>query len=243
MGRKKKQEEPQGEAGWMATFADLSTLLLTFFVLLLSMSSLDEQTIKTAFQHFTDASGVLYFKKYSQVQIVPNLKLETIINSLEGSHILDVREIEDESPEDIANQDFNLLVASGAAVWVRREENQITLIFGNKLLFDSGSYELKPASFSVLDRIGEYLKYTDYQTYIDGHADDKPVSGDGFESNQQLSTLRAMAILNYIHGKFHVDLSRICVGGYGSLAPLADNNSEAGRALNRRVEITFREKG
>ena len=65
--RKEATEKEAGTPGWMVTFSDLSTLLLTFFVLLLSMSTMDDLTLKSMFQNYTSSSGILYFKDYGEI--------------------------------------------------------------------------------------------------------------------------------------------------------------------------------
>ncbi|OGF45044.1 MAG: hypothetical protein A2231_00595 [Candidatus Firestonebacteria bacterium RIFOXYA2_FULL_40_8] len=114
------------------------------------------------------------------------------------------------------------------------------LIIGDKMLFEPGSAELKSEVFSTLDKIIEVIKQ--YQTSIvriEGHTDNIPTKGGYYKSNLELSNARANNVFNYFVRKGNISPDRLKVEGLGDTKPVASNNTEEGRALNRRVEIVI----
>jgi OOP family OmpA-OmpF porin len=102
--------------------------------------------------------------------------------------------------------------------------------------FDYDDYSIKPESFPALDKIGEALTQPPLEEAIinvEGHTD----SDGSDEYNQKLSERRAWSVKSYLVQKFGMDPNRLVIVGYGERAPLADNNSDQGKAQNRRVEF------
>jgi flagellar motor protein MotB len=113
------------------------------------------------------------------------------------------------------------------------------LIIGEKMLFESGSAELKPDVFPTLDKIIDILKkYPDSDVRIEGHTDNVPLkAGSKFSSNLELSKARAKNVFYYFAKEGKIPVERMKVEGYGETKPIAPNTTEEGRAQNRRVEI------
>uniref|UniRef100_A0A831ZJI2 OmpA-like domain-containing protein n=1 Tax=Desulfacinum infernum TaxID=35837 RepID=A0A831ZJI2_9BACT len=242
MARKKNKggDEGGGSASWMVTFSDLSTLLLTFFVLLLSMSSLNEKAIRSTFQNFDKTSGILFFKQYQKIRQNPDIVIQDIIKSLKSVYIADVRKL-DEVSKTPWKKDFKLIVSSGNALLVKKRWNpgDFSFIFGDQLLFESGSATLKPQAYAILEKFARFLNEASYKAYVDGHTDDVPVKSAAFASNDELALARAHAVLEYLVTEGKVPPEKVALGGYGDTQPLASNDTPEGRRLNRRVEIIF----
>ncbi|MDY0042992.1 MAG: flagellar motor protein MotB, partial [Desulforhabdus sp.] len=127
MMRKKAKQEAKsgGGSSWMVTFSDLSTLLLTFFVLLLSMSSLDTKAFRSSFRNFNASTGILQFKEHDSVNIAKDMVIKDLCKNLESVHSLDIRDISEGDPgQASSNKEFNLLVSSGSGVWVNRGQEK-----------------------------------------------------------------------------------------------------------------------
>lgn len=247
MARKKRKQQSSnqggGESSWMMTFSDLSTLLLTFFVLLISMSSLNQQALRTAFHNFDRMSGILFFRNLESVAVPENLAFKDIIKTLESVYVIDVRDIDEQSPETISDREFNLLVSTGNLIWYKKQEiyKSFSFIFNDELLFEGGSASLNPKVFPLLDKFAAFLRESRYMVFIDGHTDNLPPSPTSpYRNNMELSIARAMAVATYFIEQGKVPPSKIAVTGYGDLLPIGDNNTPKGRALNRRVELIFR---
>ncbi len=242
--KKRKKSSDDGLSSinsWMITFSDLCTLLLTFFVLLLSMSSFNDRTFKMIFQKFDASSGVLRHLAAEKVTVPPKMVVEELLKTLRTVRAMDIRDI-DEVTEDelISDENLHFYVLSGNTLWIKKDEDTLSFIFGDQALFESAEAELKPTAYPVLDKIGEFLEASNYLVLVDGHTDSLPIRTERFPSNVELSVARAYSVLSYLVEKGNVPASRLAMGGYGSSHPLADNATPEGRAMNRRVEVIMK---
>ena len=123
-------------------------------------------------------------------------------------------------------------------------QGKLTVNLVDKVLFDSGRAEIKASGRKVLDKIAKNLlnKYPDRAVLVAGYTDNVPIGDDlksRFPTNWELSTERATAAVRYLQEHGGVDPKRLSAIGYAQYHPIADNNTEEGRAKNRRVEIIF----
>jgi len=239
---KKEEEKSAGTAGWMVTFSDLSTLLLTFFVLLLSMSSMDERKLKSLMSNFTSSCGILLFKEYGEIYHPKDLLIEGITANLKDSLV--IRKVDD-PPEDLsADMEEELLKSAGGKLEVEYFKDGFKLVFGDELVFPPGSAEIREDMAPVFQKVARFMLYTDYQVYIDGHTDNIPLKGhgSGYRSNEELSLARALSIMDHLKNQYDVGDTDIALAGYGEIKPEASNDTALGRAKNRRVEIIFKNK-
>jgi len=233
MARKKKghHEEHENLERWLITYADLITLLLGLFVVLYSMSQIDlskyQQWI-SAFSQLFGGGGVLAGGKgvlitpappksgsasdVSASQPTQQQKLEVQINAVLSSNIQSKKIIVTTSPEGL------------------------TIHLLERLLFESGSAELKPEAMSVLDTLAEILKFLPNKIRIEGHTDNRPIRSAKFPSNWHLSVARALNTAYYLMNK-GVNPEKISIVGYAEYRPITPNDSEENRAKNRRVDI------
>ena len=241
MARKKKGGEGGSghEGSWMVTFSDLSTLLLTFFVLLLSMSSMDDLKLKSMFQNFTSSSGILLFKQYGEIYHAKEIFIQGLYEKLKDALVVnkDTEGIENELASNITENPF---VNASAAVKFENLENGFKLVFGQELLFRSGSAQIRPEMLPVLVQVADFIRVSSYQVYIDGHTDAIPIHTDKYKSNEDLSLARAYNIMEYLVKGCGVAPNTIALCGYGAQRPVASNKTPEGRAKNRRVEIIFK---
>jgi chemotaxis protein MotB len=223
----------------MVTFSDLSTLLLTFFVLLLSMSSMDDLTLKSYFHNFNSACGILLFKEQGEIYQPKEVLIEGLYEKLKDALIVnrDRNETEEDVVSDLIENPF---AASGNAVVFQNTEDGLKLTFGQEILFNPGSAEVKETFKPVLSHVAKFIRLSRYQIYIDGHTDNVPIHNDQFSSNDALSLARAYAVLDYFIKEEHLPPDLFALAGYGEERPLSPNNSAAARALNRRVEMIFK---
>jgi len=244
MGNSKKKRGGGGEGedttAWMVTFSDLSTLLLTFFVLLLSMSSMNKLKMKSMFHNFTASCGILAFKEYGEIARPIESLITGIAETLKDSLV--VRKNEDRFEKVDITSEFpqKLFTGASGSVIYQNVEEGFKLVFGQELLFNSGSAEIKQQAKPVLAKIARFMRITTYQIYIDGYTDNVPIHTEKYPSNKELSLARAYAVMQYFveHGK--VPGGSIGLAGYGESHPIATNATEAGREKNRRVEMVFK---
>ncbi len=241
-GGKKKRDagEKLDTQAWMVTFSDLSTLLLTFFVLLLSMSSMNELKMKSMFHNFTASCGILAFKEYGEIAHPRESLISGLAETLKDALI--VRKDDDqEKTVEIPSENPEALFkgASGSLVF-QEIEGGFKLVFGQELLFDSGRAEIKDGARPILMKIARFMRRSSYQIYIDGHTDNVPIHSERYASNRALSLARAYNVMNYFVSEEKLPPESIALGGYGDSRPVASNNSMIGRAKNRRVEMIFK---
>ena len=140
-------------------------------------------------------------------------------------------EIESNLKAQIANKD----------VRIEEIEGKLKVTFIDKILFDSGSVEVKPKGQEVLLKLAESFKDNrDQVIVVEGHTDDVKIGGalrDRFPTNWELSAARATAVVRFLQEKGEIEPERLTASGFSFYRPLALNESEEGRALNRRIEI------
>jgi chemotaxis protein MotB len=221
---------------WMLTFADLTTLLLTFFVLLLTMSSMDAKKLKNIATHFRGSTGVLDFSGPGQVY-----SLGSFINQyndtdsllvIDQNHFLAKIRL-------VANMKKKLTDVNNQ-ITLSEDERGIALAFHGDILFAPGKTTLRKEVYPVLDVIADAIRACPNDILIMGHTDNTPVRSKLYPTNWELSAYRSLSVLNYFLNKKGLSSSRFSVGGYGSSRPLYPNTTPKNRSLNRRVEIIFK---
>ena len=128
-------------------------------------------------------------------------------------------------------------------ITIQQVRDRLTINMVDRVLFDSGQAQVKPAGVKVLKQVADVLnKITDKQIRIEGHTDNVPISSklqDRFKTNWELSTARATTVVRYLIDQGGVDRQYLSAVGYADTHPLASNDSEEGRSSNRRIEIVL----
>ncbi|MFC1726799.1 flagellar motor protein MotB [candidate division KSB1 bacterium] len=225
MAKKKKEEcPPVGSPGYMTTYGDMMTLLLTFFVLLLSFSSMREAKFRRAMGSLKGALGVLPQEesviRSEEVPIpqLTNLQEEEISNTL--------AEMSDENVADVMQ-----------SIKLEFTDQGIAININDSLMFNQGMATLRPQIFHVLYTLAELAAGWPNNIRIVGHTDDTPISNEEFLSNWELSVHRALSVLHYFIDYCNVDPSKLSATGKGQFEPLFPNDAPLNKAKNRRVEI------
>lgn len=257
MAKKKPEDPPQGSPAWMATFSDLMNLLLCFFVLLFSMSTVDAQKFELVAASFADTfsiftaggksigEGILISNGVSQLS-----NLDKYVTSM-GKSAEDekkddadpLKEYNDQAlaaSEELAELIEEALEESdlGEEIGVEFNSQYVLLTMNGALLFDSGDAKLKSESMPMMAQIAKILeRYADGIIEVEGHTDNVPMNGAKYSNNDELSSARAISVFKYLIDNTTIEPSRIKHSGRGEYCPVADNSTAEGRALNRRVEI------
>jgi len=128
-------------------------------------------------------------------------------------------------------------------ITIQQVRDRLTINMVDRVLFDSGQAQVKPASVKVLKQVADVLnKITDKQIRIEGHTDNVPISSKlqgRFKTNWELSTARATTVVRYLIDHGGVDPQYLSAVGYADTHPVASNDSEEGRSSNRRIEIVL----
>ncbi len=240
-GKKDKGEEFKVDPnGWMITFADLLMLLLTFFVLLLTMKSMDGGTVKKMFDSFLSTGPLQYSSADAEVGPfnVGTVKFRKP-DKIENSDLLEeaMALLQD---FDSAGVDRGQMINVKDILDIKEDERGVYISLDSDHLFNSGSAQLRHERLAILERIARFLRYTTNDILIMGHTDNVPLRSAVFRSNKELSYYRALSALYFITDSAGIKPRRVAVGGYGELAPRFANDSKANRAKNRRVEFILR---
>lgn len=259
MAKRKPDEPPKGAPAWQSTFADLMNLLLCFFVMLFSMSTIDAQKFELLAASFNQTfsifdagasaigEGVLPGMGISQLT-----ELDDYINStgreVEGDMIPEnletavevMEEAKLEESEELASQIEEALEERNLdkEIDIEFTSQYVQLTLNGALLFDSGSVEIKEEALPLMNQLGIILqRFSEGTIEIEGHTDNVPMSGSKYSNNDELSSGRALSVFYYLERNTTLDVSKIKHSGRGEYVPIADNSTEEGRARNRRVEI------
>lgn len=228
MAEKKCPGCKEGAPAWMVTFSDMTTLLLTFFVLLLSMASLDQRKIKEALGSLQGALGVLESGQKSEIgkeEILSRMDFVTKTKQTESRLLSGIRNYIEQA---------NL----SSSVSVVKTEKGISVRILDSVLFGSADAELQDAAKPILDKLAGVIKDSPYNIMVEGHTDDIPISTTRFPSNWELSTARAVSVVKYFIS-VGVKPDTLSAAGYAQFHPVVPNITPENRAKNRRVEINF----
>jgi len=230
------EEEKLDPNSWMVTFADLVMLLLTFFVLLLTMSSMDTKKLRDLMTHFRESTGVLELagagKIYNLGGFVNKYNETDSLLVVDQKHFL--------TKIKLVSNIKNLMKDVNNNITLSDDERGVALTFHGNILFDPGKTSLRKEAYPVLDLIADAIEGCPNDILIMGHSDNTPIKDELYTSNWELSAYRGISVLDYLLLKEGLSPSRFTVGGSGSSIPLYPNTNEKNRSLNRRVEIIFK---
>ena len=256
MARKKKEEDaPQGSPAWMATFSDLMNLLLCFFVLLFSMSTVDAEKFEQIAAALSNSfsvlpaggaamgEGALVSNGVAQLNDLAVYSTNMGEKTEKREEQADLQELEEEKleqSENMAEEIEEKLEQSNVieAVEIDFTSQYVVLTLNGTLLFDSGKAEIRQEAMGVVDSIGELLPgYAGNVIEIEGHTDNVPIHTARYRNNNELSSARAISVAEYYMQTRNLNPSTLKYSGRGEYVPIGDNNTAEGRAQNRRVEI------
>ena len=226
MSKRKKPEKKEISQGWLTTYSDMMTLVLTFFVLLYSYSLVDIEKFKKVSQSMNTAfgggAGIFELNKPSGDAPIVGDKTPKGQDD-KGMY---------ETVVDFVNQN-----ELSEYVKIREDKRGVIMEFNNSILFDTGKTDLKPDSVPIMDKVAVLLDEFPNNVIVEGHTDNVPIHYANFPSNWELSASRATTVLRYLVEKKGVKPERLTAVACGEYSPIASNNTPEGRAKNRRVNI------
>ncbi|WP_027183612.1 OmpA/MotB family protein [Desulfovibrio inopinatus] len=232
MGKKKDAPAEEGLPLWMATFADMVTLLLTFFVLLLSFANQDIVMFKDIMGSIQNALGVRVERQQAEYLLespsyTPQEGKKTIVQEQRMLKAMAVR-IKDSLQEDSKLRRSTGVVADRNGVLVQIDSNAV---------FDPNSTELTSTGKVFLDKMYAVFREYNYNLVVRGHTDNSQSKSSVYPSNWELSAARASAAVRFLLDKGGISPSRVKAVGYADTRPIAPNDSPQNRAKNNRVEF------
>ncbi|MEN8189995.1 MAG: flagellar motor protein MotB [Thermodesulfobacteriota bacterium] len=221
-----------GAPAWMVTYSDLVTLLLTFFVLLLSMANMDEDKFIQASSSVRDAFGHYSKPASSQfsIPIIPSPPISKFAPIKNEMATRIYKRIKSQIKASKIPEDVEL---------IKRDDDTIILRINESILFRQGESRLNPESYPVLRRIADILRPLPMRLRIEGHTDNVLISNRKI-NNWNLSVDRAISVLRFFNKANLLPLDRMSAVGYGLERPAFPNSTEQGRTKNRRVDFILR---
>jgi len=256
MSRKRRHEAHANHERWLVSYADFITLLFAFFVVLYSSSQVDQRkvgklamAIQVAFQELgvfpagtskapLDTTSPMPF---NSVQLIENAErtaamgriappMKGALGAASDGALGGLRqELEKALAPEIKRREVALRVEPHGLVISLREVG----------FFDSGSARIRVDSEEAFSRIARVLLERPYRIRIEGHTDNVPIHTAQFASNWELSTTRATELVKTLIEKYNFAPERLSAAGYAEFHPIAGNDSEDGRKLNRRVDVVI----
>lgn len=261
MARKKEEQEIKTD-GWKDTFSDLMNLLLCFFVLLYSMSTVDEikfaelvASLNNSFSIFPAGAqaigeGTLVSSGATQLNSLDEYYSDMGKKAEDSENQEDpLAELEEEQRKqqmekmqeiygEVVAESENKHIEDDLNITIDDGYQYVMLSLSGSVLFDSGSSDIQDDAKPLMNRVGDILKqYSGNRIEIEGHTDNVPISTSQFPSNLWLSTARATKVLEYFVDKKGITMKNLTASGRGDVDPVASNKTSSGRARNRRVEI------
>jgi chemotaxis protein MotB len=205
---------------WLTTFNDLMTLLMVFFVLLFSVGTMDVKRFKNFQNALQSAMGVFYEGRHSDEGLISDKQWYVV----------------DSPPLGKQGEDYRSL-AQTQGLEAQYTPKGLQLTLNDELLFGAGSAQLTAEGLKMLQKVSAIIKPLNRAVRVEGHTDDRPITTARYPSNWELSTARAIRVIDYFIDQGGIAAQSLSAVGYGSVKPKFPNDSEQHRAMNRRVEI------
>ncbi|SHK86857.1 chemotaxis protein MotB [Clostridium cavendishii DSM 21758] len=236
MKKKKEPDKPANHERWLVSYADFMTLLMIFFVVMYAMSNIDSTKYKQMSDSLRVAMGggktVVGTNEAANIQEAkPEVK-----PAEETEEQKEEKKLEQVKKEVDGYINTNQLTGS---VVTSIEERGLVISFEDNIFFDSGKADIKDGVRTKLDSVATILKKIDNYVRVEGHTDNLPINTAMFQSNYQLSAMRAANVVEYLVVKDGMNGAKLSSVGYGEHRPVASNDTEANRSKNRRVDVVI----
>jgi chemotaxis protein MotB len=241
--RRQRNYESEGHnnAGWLTTFNDLVTLLMVFFVLLFTMSSVDTKKMGDFQYALQSGFGILKEGNKTAISVSrsqPVDDMSHIMTQPEGGQA----QGNSQAIRKLANA-VRKLAEADPGIQVTHSDEGTRIAFEDQVLFDFGKDTINVEGFPFLDKIAQALRSVPYPLRVEGHTDNVPIQTRRFPSNWELSIARAVNVVKYFAQMSNIDPQRLSAVGYGESRPVVPNDTPSNRAKNRRVEILLLTEG
>lgn len=206
------------------TYGDLMSLLLVFFVLIASYSTLDV---------------VKYRSLVGSVQTALGTRDRTLENpQLDSAPTQGIASAAEERERRWVEKEVEAIVQEiGGPLSAKATEDGLRVRIDGQLLFEPGQADLRAAALAVIDRLVPALERYPYELQIEGHTDNVPISTPAYPSNWELSAARAARVVRYLRENTDLEGKQLVAIGFADTRPLRPNDDESNRSFNRRVEI------
>lgn len=248
--KKKAKGKKDNSERWMLTYLDFITLMFAFFVILYASSSISASKFKAISESFKVAfgGGKTIVGSDQSVSQKPSVKIDTKKNdtaaqaaaALAQAQAAAAAEAQEQNTlKEVKEKIDNYLKQNGmgGTVSTTIQERGLVVRIQDALFYDSGSADIKPQFAQKLIEISKILSTIDNYIRIEGHTDNVPISNNKYSDNLDLGYGRSANVYRLLANQGGIARDRISAESYGDTRPIADNNTDAGKAQNRRVDI------
>jgi len=251
MARRKKEEEHINHERWLVSYADFITLLFAFFVVMYSISSVNEGKFRvlsdTLESVFTDPA-----KSIDPIQIgqlnrgvgTQSPEKDAVDSTPNAIELPPTPPLPSEDVvrtiNDLSNQLSSTLADLIASddVSIKKGEDWLELEIKSRILFPSGESRLATDAIPIIGKVADILRSSANPIQVEGFTDNQPINTPRFPSNWELSAARAASVVHLLD-RYGLPPARMSAIGYGEFKPIADNATEEGRQQNRRVVLVI----
>jgi chemotaxis protein MotB len=249
LARKKKHEAHANHERWLVSYADFITLLFAFFVVMFASSQTDKAKARAISESVTDA-----LDKGGVKAVVHEVLGGTVDEK--GSGNAQMKGPGGSQPKNEPNpppppESKELLPKltyltealkaeiSAGKLEIRQEERGLVISLQEAAFFPSGDDTVDPKTYDAINKIAVIFRDSPNPIRLEGHTDSRPIHTERFHNNWELSSARGIAMLDLLSTRFGIPHERLAVVGYADTVPKASNDTEEGRARNRRVDIVI----
>ena len=246
MARKRQHQSHENHERWLVSYADFITLMFAFFVVMFASS----QTDKARAQQVSDS-----VKEALEHGGVPATVREVLGGTIDergkgnaqmkgpGGAQKQTTEIKPEIVELLPSMQYLTKALEDeirlGKIEVRLEPRGLVVSLRQATFFPSGEDAIDPSTYASIDKIANTIRNLPNSVRLEGHTDSIPIHTARFRSNWELSAARGIAMMEVLNGKFGIPRQRLAIAGYAETAPVESNETDAGRARNRRVDIVI----
>ena len=237
-----RRQPAENHERWLVSYADFITLLFAFFVVMFATSQVNKKQMASMAAAY---SSYLGGKKSTEPGLAAGSVLTNTpadgVGHTPGNRTLRERLTRAEMIPIKKRVEKRLAaLIAGDKVTVRLLPRGLVLSLREAAFFDTAKETFRPGAKPLLDEVGQAMQEITYQPIrLEGHTDNVPILTEDFSSNWDLSTARAIQVMNALKDEFGLHPERLSVSGYAAVRPIADNRTPEGRAANRRVDIVI----
>ena len=251
MIRRKSSSDHENHERWLVSYADFITLLFAFFVVMFASTQADRNkakavsdSVRQALEHgqLSSALSTVLGRGKHEAKKAPITKLPT--EERENPPPPKLPDTPDGHPPDLAKSLVTLQQGlahelNNGKLNLKLEPRGLVISMREATFFASGDDAIAPGSLPILSKIAEVVQSLPNSVRLEGHSDARPIHTPRFRSNWELSAARAIAMLELLRDRYQIPASRMAIAGYADNAPTDSNDTEEGRAHNRRVDLVL----
>ncbi len=247
MSRRKQHEEHENHERWLVSYADFITLMFAFFVVMFATSEADKAKTKAVATAVENALKDDKFSERVKAAFTGSAAAGNTAGASGGLTNLKSQKTQKGEAPKFAELTPSLkrLTAElepdiqAGRLQVSLEPRGLVISLKEGAFFSPGDDTLNKDRLGSLSKLAAVVRPLPNPVRLEGHTDAVPIKNSRFRNNWELSAARSIAVLRLLNDQFHVEEHRMAIVGYADTAPMESNDSDTGRAKNRRVDITI----